>query len=111
MNSRINLKGHYITSHMTSQLSIAFQRLRSALQRRGENRQLLPRPLGVAFVESFVHAGNYNRGVACVLARSIDRMTEPGTMRQSLRDQQGAFGPAQRGIQASRITRRISLLR
>src|SRR5271165_493747 len=75
-------------------LPISFQRLGGAVERGGQRRQLLARGLAVAPVESLVHAGNHDRGIAGIFARRINRMAKPGTVRQSLRREQRALGAA-----------------
>src|SRR5277367_4854992 len=100
-----------MTSQLTSQLAITFERLSRAVESSRENRQLLACPFRIPFVESFVHSRNHYCGITCVFARSVDRVPKPGAMREALRDEQRAFGAAQRLIEANRIARRVSLLR
>src|ERR1700747_2344449 len=46
-------------------------------------------------INGLIHARDYHRGVARILSRRINSMPEPGSIRQSLRDQQGTFRLAQ----------------
>src|SRR5208283_5767526 len=92
-------------------LPIPFQRLGRPVERRSQCRQLLARGLAVALVQSLVHARNHDRRITGIFAGRIDGVSKPGTVRQSLRREQRAFGAAQGLVQRGDITRRILLPR
>src|SRR5436305_8320961 len=92
---------------------VSFQRFRGALERCRQRRQLLAGAVTISLVESFVHAGNDDRGVAGIFSWRVNGVTEPGAVWQALpwRHEQGALGVTQRLVQAGSIARRILLPR
>ena len=62
-------------------LPISLERLGAALQRGRQHRQLLPCPLGIATIQSFIHARNHDSGVPRVFSGGVDGMPEPGAVR------------------------------
>src|SRR6266436_6440989 len=75
--------------------AIVVQNLCRVVQRGGEDRDLLPGPFQIVLVDGLTHARNHHCGVASVLARSVNDVTEPWTVGQSVWNQQGAFRLAQ----------------
>ena len=95
-------------------LPVSFKLPGCTLQRCRQYRQLLPHPLRITLVESFVHSRNHHGGITGVFARSINHMAKPRPVRQSIGDKQSPLGFAQCRIQLFQfgwIVGRIFLLR
>ena len=84
-------------------LAVGLQHSCRAIECLGEDRDLLLQPIHITGIDCLVHTGYHDRGVAGVNAWSIDRMPEPGTIWEPLRDEQRTLGVAQCAIQARQI--------
>src|SRR6202022_792644 len=99
-----------LAMHLPASSAMPLQYFSRAIQRRGQHRALLAGALQIMLVEGFVHAGNHDRGIPCVLAGRVDGVMKPGAIGQSLGDQESALGLPQPLIQPGRVVAGIFLL-
>src|SRR3954464_15227882 len=92
-------------------LATSSQCLGGPLECRREQRELLARAFAISLVQCLVYPWNHNCRVARVFSRSVNRMLEPGPMRQSLRHKHRALRVDERLIQARDVPWSILLPR
>src|SRR5579863_878227 len=95
---------------LSSSISVsAFHHLGSAIQCRREKCNLLSGTREIVFVDSFVNSRDHHGRISGVLARSIDGVSKPRTIRQSLGNEQRSLRIAQSLIQLGGVVWRILL--
>src|SRR5215471_12009625 len=84
-------------------LSVALKDSGRPVQGVREHCELAGGTAGIVGIDSFVHAGDYDRGISRIFSRRIDGVTIPRAVGQSLRDKQRPFGITQNAVKSRQI--------